>query len=234
MITSRLRFVLFICILSAFTSGLTFGFSSATALQLYFNTIWSSVFIGCLNIGGIFGSLWSTWLIRYCGHRRTLLLSYTLSVIGWMLLFWSSPTVYERYSPTVQLILGRLLTGLACGLTLTTNIIYVYEIVPSSRKVLMGSLFQIGIACGIVCDYTLAVFVIWDVISLIFALIISFVAILTFYLPESSEWYIRTGNLQLAEASHYWLYGNVSNCRVYTNAFKIKPIIFKENNIHIV
>ncbi|RTG81224.1 MFS transporter, SP family, solute carrier family 2, member 8, partial [Schistosoma bovis] len=188
--------------------GLTFGFSSATTLQIYFDPTWIAVFAGLLNAGGIIGSLWSTWLIRHYGHCLTLLLSYGLSVIGWVLLYFSSSAVYERYSPTVQLVLGRLITGLGCGLTLTTNIIYIYEIIPSSWKVLMGSLFQVGITCGIVADYALAIFLNWDTISLVFALVISFVAVLTYMLPESSEWCVKMGNLQSAEASHYWLHGN--------------------------
>lgn len=208
MVTSRLYFVLFVCISSAFTSGLTFGFTSATTLQIYFDPIWVAVFAGLLNAGGIIGSLWSTWLIRHYGHRRTLFLSYILSVMGWVILYFSTSAVYERYSPTVQFVLGRLLTGLGCGLTLTTNLIYVYEIIPSSWKVLMGSLFQVGITCGIVADYALAIFLNWDIISLIFALVISFVAVLTHMLPESSEWCFKMGNLQSAEASHYWLHGN--------------------------
>ncbi|CAH8563486.1 unnamed protein product [Schistosoma guineensis] len=208
MVTSRLYFVLFVCISSAFTSGLTFGFSSATTLQIYFDSTWIAVFAGLLNAGGIIGSLWSTWLIRHYGHCLTLLLSYGLSVIGWVLLYFSSSAVYERYSPTVQLVLGRLITGLGCGLTLTTNIIYIYEIIPSSWKVLMGSLFQVGITCGIVADYALAIFLNWDTISLVFALVISFVAVLTYMLPESSEWCVKMGNLQSAEAPHYWLHGN--------------------------
>uniref|UniRef100_A0A5K4F3E2 MFS domain-containing protein n=1 Tax=Schistosoma mansoni TaxID=6183 RepID=A0A5K4F3E2_SCHMA len=220
MVTSRFYFVLLVSILSAFTSGLTFGFSSATTLQIYFNTIWAAVFGSLLNVGGVIGSLWSTWLICHYGHRRTLFLSYSLSILGWVLLFFSSPAVYERYSPTVQFILGRLLTGIGCGLTLTTNVIYVYEIIPSSSKVLMGSLFQVGITCGIVADYTLAIFLNWDVISLVCALAVSFVAFLTYMLPESSEWCVKMGNLQSAEASHYWLYGN--------------EIPFKENGNNLI
>ncbi|CAH8563861.1 unnamed protein product [Schistosoma margrebowiei] len=208
MVTNRLYLVLFVCISSAFTSGLTFGFSSATTLQIYFSSSWIAVFVGLLNAGGIIGSLWSTWLIRYYGHCFTLFLSYGLSVIGWVLLYFSSSAVYERYSPTIQLVLGRLITGLGCGLTLTTNVIYVYEIIPSSWKVLMGSLFQVSITCGIVADYALAIFLNWDTISLVFALVISLVAVLTYMLPESSEWCVKMGNLQSAEASHYLLQGN--------------------------
>ncbi|KAH8870339.1 D-xylose-proton symporter-like 1 [Schistosoma japonicum] len=197
MITSRPHSALFVSILSATTSGLAFGFTSATTLQIYFDTIWTAVSTGIVNIGGLIGCLLSTWFIRHYGHRRTLLFSYSLSFMGWIVLFLSSSAVYERYSPTVSFMLGRLLTGLGCGLTLTTNIILIYEIIPSSWKVMTGSLLQVGVTCGIVVDYALAIYLNWDIISLIFALISMSVAFLTYILPESNRC-VTNDNLQLA------------------------------------
>ncbi|VDQ01464.1 unnamed protein product [Trichobilharzia regenti] len=131
-----------------------------------------------------------------------------LSFKGWILLFFSSSAVYERYAPTVSFFLGRLLTGFGCGLTSATNLIYIYEIAPTSLKVVVGSLFQIGITCGIVVVYAFAIYLNWDVISLICGLLVLCTTVLTFMLPESPKWCIKTGNLESAEASHSWLYGN--------------------------
>ncbi|KAK4470192.1 hypothetical protein MN116_005770 [Schistosoma mekongi] len=209
MITSRPHSSVFVSILSSMTSGLTFGFSSATTLQIYVNTICVAVSTGCLNIGGLIGCILSTRFIRDYGHRRTLLFSYILSFLGWIGLFLSSWAVYEYYSLTVLFILGRLLTGVGCGLTLTTNIIYLYEIIPSSRKVMTVSLFQVGVTCGIVADYALAIYLNWDIISLIFAFISLFVAFLTYISPECNRC-VAINNLQLSETSHHRLYGNES------------------------
>nr|CAH8854174.1 unnamed protein product [Trichobilharzia regenti] len=208
MALSQFNFVLFLCTLSAFTCGLTFGFSSATTLQIYFSTIWSAIFGSCLNIGGLIGCICSLQLITRYGHRRTLIWSHMLSFKGWILLFFSSSAVYERYAPTVSFFLGRLLTGFGCGLTSATNLIYIYEIAPTSLKVVVGSLFQIGITCGIVVVYAFAIYLNWDVISLICGLLVLCTTVLTFMLPESPKWCIKTGNLESAEASHSWLYGN--------------------------
>ncbi|CAH8547248.1 unnamed protein product [Heterobilharzia americana] len=208
MALSRLHFVLFVCFLGAFTTGLALGFSSATTLQIYFNTIWAAIFSSCLNIGALISCISSQWLIHHYGYHRILLFSYHLSILGWITLYLSSSTVYERYAPTIPFISGRLLTGLGCGLTLVTNSIYAYEIIPCSLKVSVVSLLQIGVTCGIVVVYALAVYLNWDVISLICALFVLFTMISTCMLRESPKYCIANGNLQSSETSHSSLYEN--------------------------
>ncbi|CAH8547357.1 unnamed protein product [Heterobilharzia americana] len=173
--------------LSAVTSGLAFGFSSSTTMQIYFTVSKSTFFTSSLNIGGLVGSLISVPMLNAIGRRFTLLVSCMASAMGWFWMYMCSDAVYEFSFPISLFILGRLLTGIGAGLCIPSVAVYMLEISSPRYRGMVGALPQVGIVTGICISFFLAIFMVWERIvftSIIFSCV---VLVLVWYLPESPK-----------------------------------------------
>lgn len=194
----------------AFTSGLSLGYSSAAAFQVFFSLGWSSVFASSLNVGGLVGSLLSGYLLSKCGRRWTMCFACLTSVIGWMSLRVSSKSVYEAYSPTILFIFGRILTGVSAGIAIPSSATYLLEIAPRESHALFCTLTQIGIVSGIMIAYIFGAWLRWEDAALVDALISLLLLALIPSIVESPKWLFKVGRTQQANAAHTRLSGAAS------------------------
>ncbi|KAI4873424.1 hypothetical protein NFI96_019856, partial [Prochilodus magdalenae] len=133
--------------------GLVFGYElgiiSGALMQLQVRFLLSCVqqeaVVSALLIGAVFASMVGGWLIDRHGRRASILLSNLLILSGSLIL--SSGNSFT------MLVIGRLLVGFAMSVSSMSCCIFVSEMVPSSRRGLMVTLYEAGITVGILLAY---------------------------------------------------------------------------------
>lgn len=190
--------------------GLAFGYSSAATFQVFLTVEWLTIFGSCINVGGLFGSLLSGYLLSTRGRRWTLLFSCTVGALGWFGIYYSAATVYARYSPSILFILGRVVTGFSAGMLIPAGSAYLIEIAPPSFQGLYGLLTQIGIVSGIAGSYVLGAWLRWEVVALVDAIGLCVIMLAIVLIPESPKWLAKKNLITLATDSSVLLYGTVS------------------------
>ncbi|XP_066526427.1 solute carrier family 2, facilitated glucose transporter member 10 isoform X2 [Hoplias malabaricus] len=133
--------------------GLVFGYElgiiSGALIQLQdqfsFTCVQQEALVSSLLFGAVFASVIGGWLIDRHGRRTSILLSDVLIVGGSLILTFSSSFVL--------LLIGRLFVGFAMSLSSMSCCIFVSEMVSSSRRGLMVTLYESGITVGILMAY---------------------------------------------------------------------------------
>ncbi|XP_012270218.1 facilitated trehalose transporter Tret1-2 homolog isoform X2 [Orussus abietinus] len=138
------------------------------------------------------GCLTSSFLMRR-GRVPTLLTTSIVSLAGWLLIYFSAN--YE------QIVIGRILSGVAIGLASTPTTVYAAEIASPKLRSTMVTWTSVAIAIGILVVYTVG-FIFednWRMVALICG-IFPFLAIvlLLALVPESPIWLRDRGRLDEA------------------------------------
>ncbi|KAM7539867.1 hypothetical protein Aperf_G00000041838 [Anoplocephala perfoliata] len=165
-----------------------------------------------INLGALVGSLVVSPLLNIRGRRATLLISAVPSIFGWLLIAAAkdlSPPATEADSHLiVLLILGRVLSGFATGIMNAVASVYLVEVAPPHQSGRIGSLAQFGTVAGTCFAYYCGMVFMWyETAILVFVLSVLLLAS-TFYLPESSPWLVKHGQMQAALKDLTWLRGD--------------------------
>lgn len=107
-------------------------------------TVLWSITNGLMPLGGIVGGLSSGFVADHFGRKNSLLYTNLLVIVAGVLNLLSKWT--EMYE---TIMIGRLITGLFCGLFTGILPIYLYEIAPKNLRGLTGTLNQLNIVLGI-------------------------------------------------------------------------------------
>ena len=225
------KIVYIICLTGAL-GGLLFGLDQgfiANALhpinKIYsLNLSQSEHYSAILAWGGILGTIFSGFLSRIVGRKRTLILS---GLIFTCLSFSSSLV------PNFTILLYcRFGIGFAIGLVCFTVPIYLSETSPTSIRGSMSTLFQLMITIGILLislTNTLLIFVLGETtlsLSLMFGVstIFSLIMLLSsMFLPESPRWYVLKKNHDKAIAILKKIYKD--NCNARKELISIKKSV---------
>ncbi|TNN13690.1 Facilitated trehalose transporter Tret1 [Schistosoma japonicum] len=207
-------FTIFVSTLCSLIPGLAFGFSSACTLQVYFTVSRSALFASSLNLGGLFGGLLSAHMLSTAGRRYTLLVSCVPTLLGWLWMYMCSDSVYQNAFPVNLFIFGRVLTGFGAGLCIPSVATYMLEVSPTKIRGIIGSLPQVGIVTGICISFFMAMFMLWEQIAFINAIVSCAILVLVWFLPESPKWLRKIGRNQEADNVNMRLFGTVSGYSV--------------------
>ncbi|PSN36326.1 hypothetical protein C0J52_24327 [Blattella germanica] len=146
--------------------------------------------IGCLIIGGLLDGL---------GRKRAMMLVNVPAVIGWLLIATTSSHEHWFF---YQVYVGRILTGIATGMSSTPATVYVSEVADRSLRGVLVTWTSIGISLGILIVYVLGALLQedWRLVAGISAAfpILSIINV-WFFVPESPTWLAARGHLQEAE-----------------------------------
>ncbi|KAL1121999.1 hypothetical protein AAG570_003407 [Ranatra chinensis] len=156
--------------------------------------------IGCLLSGPIIDKL---------GRRNGLLLVNLPAVVGWALLALT-PSLYRVY-------IGRLLTGLAVGLSSIPATVYISEGATASLRGLLAAGTSVAISAGVAIVYLLGLIFKerWELVAGICGAFPVVSSLLVFWLvPESPVWYMSKGRYEEASASLKVFRGTDSQTRV--------------------
>lgn len=155
----------------------------------------ASVIVIAVPVGCIFAGL----LMEYMGRLNTIKIAVIPCVIGWVLI--------AKADSFLMLLIGRILTGLACAIGTSPAYVYITEV---ARPELRGSLLTsspIIASLGMVIAYTKGAFMTWRMAawcgigySLIPAILIQFLA------TESPVWLVSKGRVEDAAKSLKYLY----------------------------
>jgi len=191
------------------SSGMTLGFT-AVALPymleenniLVVNKSQASWIASLAAIATPVGCLISGPIIDKYGRRKGLLSLNIPAFIGWL---------FVCISPSfVTLCIGRVLTGIACGLSSIPATVYIAESTTASIRGLLVVGTSIAISTGVAIVYILGLFIKenWPLVAGICSIfpVIAGVMIGTI-LPESPAWLISKGKLEDATSSLKFLRG---------------------------
>lgn len=100
------------------------------------------------SIGGLVGSFYAGRLADVYGRKMVSLVTSIVSIIGSIMLFYANSFW--------QLMLGRIIVGLACGIFVVITPLYINEVTPLKIRGAMGAMNQASINLGILLTQTLA------------------------------------------------------------------------------
>ncbi len=134
-------------------AGLLFGYDTGVAsgishyLGEYFHLSAAQVgfAIACLDLGCIAGALCAGTLADRFGRKRVLIFC--------ALVFMLSGVLSAIPHTVTELVLARVLGGLAIGASSMVAPVYIAEIAPEKHRGRLGSLYQLGIVVGIAVVY---------------------------------------------------------------------------------
>ena len=146
-------FYLYICALIASFGGLLSGYDTGviSGALLYINQSFeiNSYMLGLLvssvSIGAVFGAFVNGFFVDKIGRRKTLLLTAFLFFIASVFCFLSQNIT--------ELIISRMIIGLAVGIVSFCGPLYLSEISPKEKRGQIVSLHQLAITFGILFSY---------------------------------------------------------------------------------
>ncbi len=144
---------------AAALAGLLFGYDTGVAsgvqgyLQSYFHLSngWLGFAIACLELGCVPGAMFAGTLADRYGRKNILIICAVLFAISGILS--AIPQVF------FELVLARILGGLAIGASSMVAPVYIAEIAPERHRGRLGALFQLGIVVGIALVYWVNFFI---------------------------------------------------------------------------
>ncbi|XP_026329305.1 solute carrier family 2, facilitated glucose transporter member 1-like isoform X2 [Hyposmocoma kahamanoa] len=156
--------------------------------ERWLNVLWSCI-VSIFIIGGCTGSVLGAVLANKLGRRKATIVTSQLSLVG-ALLF-----VFCRAAKSVEmLILGRLIVGLAGGLTTSIVPMYLSELAPLSLSGTMGVACPMGVNVGVLVGQIMGLkFILggdddWPYLLSVYALLVIICLPLLFMLPESPKY----------------------------------------------
>ncbi|XP_042311928.1 solute carrier family 2, facilitated glucose transporter member 2 isoform X2 [Sceloporus undulatus] len=164
--------------------------------------LWS-LSVAMFAVGGMISSFTVGWIGEKMARVKSMLLVNVLAIAGNVFLG------VAKFGPAhVLIVIGRLLTGLYCGLSSGLVPLYVGEIAPISLRGALGSFNQLAVVIGILISQVLGLDVLLgrDETWPLLLCLSGFAAVLQIFLllicPESPRYlYIKCGNLEEAQKS---------------------------------
>ncbi|CAG9784011.1 unnamed protein product [Diatraea saccharalis] len=154
----------------------------------WLDMLWSTV-VSIFIIGGCTGSLLGAVLADYLGRKKSIITVSGLSIVGAMLF------VFCRVANSVEmLLLGRLLVGLAAGLTTSIVPMYLTELAPLKLSGTMGIACPMGVNVGVLVGQVMGLnFLLggvddWPYLLSVYVLLVIFCLPMLFILPESPKY----------------------------------------------
>lgn len=146
-----LFFVVLLVLQAPLIMGYAIGFSSPALPKIDLNDTEGSWFGSLLNIGAILGGPIAGFLLQSMGRKVSIMACALPFVAGWVLIGTASNKM------VALLYTGRVLTGVACGMTSLAVPNYISEVAPPSLRGFLGSSFQVSVTVGILLVYCLGI-----------------------------------------------------------------------------
>lgn len=121
-------------------------------------------------------------------------------VVGWAIFYFSINVN--------GLLLGRFVTGLCVGLLSTPVPVYISEITQPTYRGLFLSAQCVAVAFGILMPHALGMYVKWEFVALICAVVPLVCYIMIEMVPESPSWLLDDGQMEKASKSFTWYRGH--------------------------
>lgn len=162
-----------------------------------------SVTASILSVSQIFGCLLCGPVLDAFGRKRTLIFTSLPFVVGWAVL-----CATPQPAQLGLLLLGRVITGVACGIASIPATVYVGEMASDRLRGMLVTWPSVFMSAGILLVYLLG----WGLrddwrlvsgIAIAFPLVAS--VLVTLYLKETPSWLLSRGRGDEAEESFRWI-----------------------------
>nr|XP_008194649.1 PREDICTED: facilitated trehalose transporter Tret1-2 homolog isoform X1 [Tribolium castaneum] len=197
-------------LLSTIGLGMTSGFSAVLLPQLHNTTLVASPndaswIASMAALPMAFGCVFGGFLMENFGRKTTQILTTIPSLIGWLLIGFSSDIW--------MILTGRFLTGLCGGLLGPSTGVYISETSePRFRGFLLASI-SLAMALGLFFVHFLGTFLTWRTTSGL-SLILPVLSLVVLNLvPESPSWLAKKGRNDEAQKSFFWCRGESDQAR---------------------
>lgn len=146
-----------------------------------------------LAIGALVGGFLGEPCNKLLGRKYSLIAYGLPFIVGWFLMAFANSITL--------LVLGRLLTGLCCGLVSGTAPTYVVEIAPPQIRGMLGTCFQVMVVIGILLAALGGLLFTWGQLAGWSSLAALIMSLIMFFMPETPQWLLSKGRNEEAEAS---------------------------------
>lgn len=198
-----------IACLGAVSIGLVLGYSNPALLDhdllrvLQHDKEKETWFGSLVAIGAIFGGPISAVFVGKLGRKTTMLLCTLPMGVGWFLIVYGSEYIL--------VFCGRILTGIAMGMTSLVVPLYVVEVSSPERRGILGAGFQLFVTIGVLGVYSLGIPLNWNWLAVVGLAVAAVNAVLLLLVPETPRWYVSQNERGLAFESLAWLLGSNEN-----------------------
>lgn len=191
------NFYLFITFVAAF-AGILFGYDTGVisgailfiAKEFQLSPQMNGIVVSSVLFGAFFGAIFSGRLADHFGRKRMLIIDALIFIIG---------TTLTSITPTIfLLIVGRVIVGIAIGISSYIAPLYISEIAPAKHRGALVSLNQLAITIGIlisyIIDYYAALYGEWRWMFAAGTIPAAFLLIGMLFLPLSPRWVLSRGD----------------------------------------
>ncbi|RXN22661.1 solute carrier family facilitated glucose transporter member 8-like protein [Labeo rohita] len=203
----KLFMATFAAVLGPLSFGFVLGYSSPAIPELrkiqdsrlQLSTEEASWFGSVVTIGAAFGGLLGGWIVEKIGRK--------LSLMFCALPFISGFTIIIAAQNHWMLYLGRVLTGLASGVTSLVVPLYISETAHERVRGTMGSCVQLMVVTGIMGAYLTGLFLDWRWLAITSSVPPTLMLVFMCFMPETPRFLLCQGKRREAEEALRFLRG---------------------------
>ncbi|KAL3196713.1 hypothetical protein MRX96_045114 [Rhipicephalus microplus] len=230
---------LYLTAATAYMASMSFGFActySSPALpdirkSIPFSSSDSGWFGSLVTLGAVFGGLAGGQLVNLVGRRGSLFAAAAWFMAGWLCIVFAPSTAL--------LFAGRVLTGIAMGITALTVAVFISEISPSSIRGLLNTLANAILCVGILLTFFLGKYLSYRWLAAFCFAPSVIMALALFWVHESPRWLLQKGRREAAIASLHFYQGpkiteelsaldaNLANMQPFALSDVTMPYIYK-------
>ncbi|OCT67068.1 hypothetical protein XELAEV_18038350mg [Xenopus laevis] len=211
----------FAAVLGPLSFGFVLGYSSPAIAELTdaddphlaLDKNAASWFGSIVTIGAAAGGIFGGWIVDRIGRKLSLMLCSLPFVLGFTLII-SAQNVW-------MLLMGRLLTGLASGITSLVVPVYISETSHSRVRGTLGSCVQLMVVTGIVGSYIAGMLLDWRWLAVLCCVPPLLMLIFMCFMPETPRYLIQQDKtleamaalkfLRGPHADHEWEYRQIES-----------------------
>ena len=172
------------------------------------------IFVSCINIGGLIGSIIAGPITEWLGVKTSLITFSHLGAVGGMLLVWGNDGV--------TMTLGRGIIGVYSSFVLCCVPVYTIEIANKSSWGFYGGMLALSIRMGVFLSYLFGIWLGYRWLALIYLIMILFMNLNLFFLPESPRWLRNMGwEERSKKASEYYFDSDPEETVLVSNETKV-------------
>ncbi|XP_008417733.1 solute carrier family 2, facilitated glucose transporter member 8 [Poecilia reticulata] len=203
----KLYLASFAAVLGPMSFGFVLGYSSPAIPELSrisdprlrLSEVEGSWFGSIVTIGAAVGGLLGGWMVQRIGRKLTLM-SCTLPFVFGFTIIIAAQNVWMLY-------VGRVLTGLASGVTSLVVPLYISETAHEKVRGMLGSCVQLMVVLGIMGVYLAGLFVDWRWLAICCSLPPSLLMVAMCFMPETPRFLLSKGKRREAEEALRFLRG---------------------------
>lgn len=201
-------FAVVVTLLGPLSMGFVLGYSSPTLGDLVISnstkggllTPAQGTWFGSLvTIGAIAGGLFAAVCVEKIGRKTTLMVLNVPYVAGWFLIIFAKNYLYLYF--------GRLITGVAMGMTSLAAPLYIAEVVCKQLRGTLGAAFQLFVVIGVEGVYCLGIPLNFRWLAVSAAAISAVQVIGLLFVPETPRWLLSVQQKASAMHALRWLRG---------------------------